>query len=87
MAKENFVAMGQAGLSGRARAAARPLARVIARRTGRSEADILALMGGVLLAMALISFLRTVDTVVKAGRSGHVPADDGAAGAGTAGRD
>ncbi len=87
MAKNTFVAMGQAGLSGRTRAAARPLARVIARRTGRSEADILALMGGVLLAMALISFLRTVDTVVKAGRSGHVPADDGAAGAGTAGRD
>ena len=87
MPKKNLVAMGQAGLSGRTRAAAQPLARSIARRTGRSEADILALMGGVFLAMALISFLRKVDTVVKAGRSGQMPADDGAAGAGTAGRD
>ena len=87
MPRKNFVAMGQACLSGRTRAAARPLARSIARRTGRSEADILALIGGVFLAMALISFLRKVDTVVKAGRSGQVPADDGAAGAGPAGRD
>ncbi len=45
MAKWNFAAMGQAGLTGRARTAARPAARLIARRTGRPEADILALIG------------------------------------------
>ena len=51
MAKWNFVAMGQAGLTGRARTAARPVARLIARRTGRPEADILALIGAGFLAI------------------------------------
>jgi hypothetical protein len=76
MAKWNFAAMGQAGLTGRTRAIARPVARAIARRTGRSEADILSLMGAALLAMALINFVRTVDTVIKAGRTSRQPADD-----------
>jgi hypothetical protein len=76
MAKWNFAAMGQAGLTGRTRAIARPVARAIARRTGRSEADILSLMGAALLAMALINFARTVDAVIKAGRTGRQPADD-----------
>ena len=76
MAKWNFAAMGQAGLTGRTRAIARPVARAIARRTGRPEADILSLMGAALLAMALINFVRTVDTVIKAGRTGRQPADD-----------
>ena len=76
MAKWNFAAMGQAGLTGRTRAIARPVARAIARRTGRSEADILSLMGAALLAMALINFVRTVDTVIKAGRTDRQPADD-----------
>ena len=79
MAKWNFAAMGQAGLTGRTRVIARPVARAIARRTGRSEADILSLMGAALLAMTLIGFVRTVDTVIKAGRTGRQPADDAAA--------
>ncbi len=70
MAKGNFVAMGQAGLTGRARTAARPAARLIARRTGRPEADILALIGAGFLAITLTGFLRNVDAVIAAGRAG-----------------
>jgi hypothetical protein len=70
MAKWNFAAMGQAGLTGRARTAAQPVARLIARRTGRPEADILALIGAGFLAVTLIGFLRTVDAVIAAGRTG-----------------
>jgi len=76
MAKWNVAAMGQAGLTGRTRVIARPVARAIARRTGRSEADILSLIGAAFLAMALIGFVRTVDTVIKAGRTVSQPADD-----------
>jgi len=76
MPKWNLVAMGQAGLTGWTGKAAQPVARAIARRTGRSEADILSLIGAALLAMALINFVRTVDTVIKAGRTGRQPADD-----------
>jgi hypothetical protein len=76
MPKWNFAAMGQAGLTGRTRNIARPIARAIARRTGRSEAEILSLMGAALLAMALVNFVRTVDTVIKAGRTGRQPVDD-----------
>ena len=71
----NFAAMAQAGLTGRARDVARPAARAIARRTGRSEADILSLMGAALLIMSVINFVRLVSTVVKAGRTGRRPAD------------
>ena len=70
MAKWNFVAMGQAGLTGRTRIAAQPVARLIARRTGRPEADILALIGTVFLAITVIDFLRNVDAVIAAGRTG-----------------
>ena len=70
MAKWNFVAMGQAGLTGWTRTAAQPVARLIARRTGRPEADILALIGAGFLAIALIDFLRNVDAVIAAGRTG-----------------
>jgi hypothetical protein len=76
MAKWNLVAMGQAGLTGRTRAAAQPVARAIARKTGRPEAEILALIGAAFLAIALIGFVRTVDAVVAAGRTGRQPADD-----------
>ena len=76
MAKWNVAAMGQAGLTGRTRVIAQPVARAIARRTGRSEADILSLIGAAFLAMALIRFVRTVDTVIKAGRTVRQPADD-----------
>ena len=63
--------MAQAGLTGRARDVARPAARGIARRTGRSEADILSLMGAALLTLSVINFVRLVSTVIKAGRTGR----------------
>ena len=65
MAKWNFVAMGQAGLTGWTRTAAQPVARLIARRTGRPEAHILALIGAGFLAITLIDFLRNVPTDAK----------------------
>ncbi len=70
MAKGNFVAMGQAGLTGRARTAARPVARLSARRTGRPEADIVALTGAGSLAITVTGFLRNVEAVIAAGRTG-----------------
>ena len=76
MSKWNFVAMGQAGLTGRAQDIARPVARGVARRTGRPEADILSLIGAASLTIALIGFLRKIDTVIKAGRTGRQPATD-----------
>ena len=76
MAKWNFVAMGQVGLTGWTRVAARPVAHAIARRTGRPEAQILSLIGGMFLAIALINFLREVDAVIAAGRTGRQPAND-----------
>ena len=69
MPKWNFVAMGQAGLTGWTRVVAQPVARSIARRTGRPEAEILSLIGAAFLAMALINFLREVDAVIAAGRT------------------
>jgi hypothetical protein len=76
MSKWNLVAMGQAGLTGRTRQAARPVARAVARRTGRPEAEILAVIGAGFLAVALIDFLREVDAVIAAGRTGCPPAGD-----------
>jgi hypothetical protein len=69
MPKWNLAAMGQAGLTGRARDIARPVARSIARRTGRPEADILSLIGAASLTIALINFLSKVNSVIKAGRT------------------
>ncbi|MGO9298032.1 MAG: hypothetical protein ACLP52_29820 [Streptosporangiaceae bacterium] len=43
MAKWNFVAMGQVGLTGWTKKLAKPVARSIARRTGRPEGQILSL--------------------------------------------
>ena len=57
MPKWNFVAMGQVGLTGWTRVAAQPVARAIARRTGRPEAQILSLIGAGFLAISLIDFL------------------------------
>jgi hypothetical protein len=76
MTKWNFEAMGQVGLTGRTRAAAKPLARAVARWTGRPEAQILSLIGAGFLAISLIDFLRQVDTVVAAGRPRRQPASD-----------
>ena len=64
----NFEAMGQMGLTGWTRVAAKPVARAIACRTGRPEALILALIGAGFLAISLVDFLRQVDAVVAAGR-------------------
>lgn len=69
--------MGQVGLTGWTRVAAQPVARAIARKTGRPETRILALIGGVFLAIALIDFLREADAVVAAGRTGRQPARPG----------
>jgi hypothetical protein len=76
MSKWNFVAMGQAGLTGWTGEVAKPVARSIARRTGRPQAEILALIGAAFLAIALIDFLRNVDAVIAAGRTGRQPAND-----------
>ncbi len=75
MSKWNYVAMGQVGLTGWRRQAAQPAARVIARRTGRPESEILSLVGAVFLLIAVIDFLRTVDDVIAAGRVGPQRAD------------
>ncbi len=69
MPKRNFVAMGQAGLTGRTRVAVQPVARAVARWTGRPEAQILSLIGAGFLAISLIDFLRQVDAVITAGRT------------------
>ena len=68
MRKWNYVAIGQIGLSGITAKVARPLASSISRRTGRPEGQVLALIGAGFLAISLIDFLRTVDSVVAAGR-------------------
>jgi hypothetical protein len=61
--------MGQVGLTGWAKVAAKPVARAVARRTRRPEAQILSLIGAVFLAISLIDFLRQVDAVIAAGRT------------------
>jgi hypothetical protein len=79
MRRWNFVAMGQVGLTGWTGKVARPVAHSIARRTGRPEPEILALIGAVFLAITLIDFLRNLDAVVAAGRASSQPADPAAA--------
>jgi hypothetical protein len=76
MPKWNWVAMGQVGLNGWTKVAAQLVARAVARRTGRPEAQILSLIGAGFLAISLIDFLRQVDAVVAAGRTGRQPASD-----------
>ena len=76
MSKWNFVAMGQAGLTGWTGKAAQPVARLIARRTGRPEPEILSLIGAAFLAITLIDFIRNVDAVIAAGRTGRQLATD-----------
>jgi len=76
MTKWNFTAMGQVGLTGQARRAAQPVARAVARWTGRPEAQILSLIGAGFLAISLIDFLRQVDAVIAAGRPHRQPARD-----------
>jgi hypothetical protein len=76
MTKWNFVAMGQVGLTGQTRKAAQPIARAVARWTGQPEAQVLSLIGAGFLAISLVDFLRQVDAVVAAGRTGRRPASD-----------
>lgn len=70
MSKWNFVAMGQAGLTSSTRAVAQPVARWVTRRTGQPEAEILSFIGAAILTITLIDFLRNVDAVIGAGRTG-----------------
>jgi hypothetical protein len=76
MSKWNLVAMGQAGLTGWTQQVAQPVAHSISRRTGRPEAQILALIGAAFLAITVIDFLRNVDAVIAAGRLIPQPATD-----------
>ena len=69
MPKWNWVAMGQVGLTGWTKMAAKPLARAVARATGRPEAQVLSLIGAGFLAVSLTGFLRQVDAVIAAGRT------------------
>jgi hypothetical protein len=53
--------MGQVGLTGWTRVAAKAVARAIARSTGRPEAQMLSLIGAGFLVIAVTGFLRQVD--------------------------
>jgi hypothetical protein len=83
MPKWNVVAMGEVGLTGWRRQASQPAARLIARRTGRPESQILAFIGAGFLLITLIDFLRTIDDVVAAGRAISMPTTPPRSGAGT----
>jgi hypothetical protein len=61
--------MGQVGLTGWTKVAAKPVARAIARSTGRPEAQMLSLIGAGFLVIAVTGFLRQVDAVIAAGRT------------------
>jgi hypothetical protein len=76
MPKWNLVAMGQVGLTGWTRVAAKPVARAFARATGRPETEMLSLIGAGFLAISLIDFLRQADAVIAAGRPAPQPARD-----------
>jgi hypothetical protein len=76
MPRWNWVAMGQMGLTGWTGRAARPVARALARSTGRPEAEMLSLIGAGFLAISLVDFLRQVDAVIAAGRPAPQPARD-----------
>jgi len=76
MSKWNLVAMGQAGLTGWTQQVAQPVAHSLSRRSGRPEAQILALIGAAFLAITVIDFLRNVEAVIAAGRIIPQPATD-----------
>ena len=74
MRRWNLIAMGQVGVSGVVTAnVTKPIANSIARRTGRSEDQVLAIIGGGILAISLIYFLRTAGAVIAAGRTANLP--------------
>lgn len=68
MSHWDFVAMGQVGLTGWTKRVAQPVARSISRRTGRSEPEILAVIGAAVLVSGLLGVLRTIKAVITAGR-------------------
>ena len=78
MSKWDYEAMGQVGLSGVTAKIAGPVAASIARRTGRPQKQILAIIGTAFLAVSLIDFLRTVDSVIAAGRASAPSAEPAA---------
>ena len=72
MRRWNLIAMGQVGVTGVVTAkVTKPIANSIARRTGRSEDQVLAIIGAGILAISLIYFLRTAEAVVAAGRTAN----------------
>ncbi|MGP0111189.1 MAG: hypothetical protein ACLPR9_20445 [Acidimicrobiales bacterium] len=75
MSKWNYEAMGRIGLSGVTAKVATPIAATISRRTGRPQGQVLALIGAAFLAISLVDFLRTVDSVIAAGRTISQPED------------
>jgi hypothetical protein len=66
----NLVAMGNTGLTGWQRRAAHPVARAVATRSPLSEEQVLASIGGVLLVLSAVGFVRTMRTMIRAGRAG-----------------
>lgn len=70
MRRWNLIAMGQVGVAGVVTAkVTKPIADSIARRTGRSEDQVLAIIGAGILAISLIYSLRTAEAVIAAGRT------------------
>ena len=70
MRKWNFITMGQVGVTGVVTAkVAKPIASSIARRTGRSEDQVLAILGAGILVISLIYTVRTAEAVIAAGRN------------------
>ncbi len=66
----NLVAMGNTGLSGWQRRAAQPVARAVATRSPMTEEQVLASIGGLLLLLSIVGFVRTMRTMIRAGRAG-----------------
>ncbi len=74
MRKWNLIAMGQVGVAGVVTTkVTQPIAKSIARRTGRSEDQVSAIIGAGVLAISLIYFLRTAQAVIAAGRTADPP--------------
>ena len=66
----NIVAMGNTGLTGWQRRAAQPVARAVSTRSPLTEEQVLATIGGVLLLLSAVGFVRTMRTMIRAGRAG-----------------
>jgi hypothetical protein len=74
MRRWNLIAMGQVGVTGVVTAkVTKPIANSIARRTGRPEDQVSAIIGAGILAISLIYFLRTAEAVIAARRMADPP--------------